>query len=81
MIYIVGGIKWGSVARKEESEDDITPVQLRIHSSVIDEIDLARHSIKRGKKPSRHAWIIGAIEEKLARAQEVSYDDETTHGV
>lgn len=60
----------GSVARKEESEDDIMRVQLRVHPSVIEEIDLARNNTKRGKKPSRHAWIMAAIEEKLAREGE-----------
>jgi hypothetical protein len=60
----------GSVAKKEESEGDIMRVQLRIHPSVIEEIDLARNNTKRGKKPSRHAWIMAAIEEKLTREGE-----------
>jgi hypothetical protein len=60
----------GSVAKKEASEDDIMRVQLRLHPSLVEEIDLARKNIKRGKKPSRHVWIVAAIEEKLAREGE-----------
>lgn len=70
----------GSVAKKEESEDDIMRVQLRVHPSVIEEIDLARNNTKRGKKPSRHAWIMGAIEEKLARQDGTREETESVSG-
>jgi len=60
----------GSVAgdhSEEISEDELKNVQLRLYQSMIAEIDDHRSKVKRGKKPSRHAWIVAAIEEKLAQ--------------
>lgn len=44
-------------------------VQLRLYPDLVDEIDAVRKvtSGKRHRPPSRHAWIVTAIEEKLAR--------------
>lgn len=60
----------GSVAndRLEEGyEDEQRNVQLRLYQSMIAEIDERRSKVRRGKKPSRHSWIVAAIEEKLDR--------------
>lgn len=60
----------GSVARDQQEdnyEDELKNVQLRLYQSMIAEIDERRSKIKRGKRPSRHAWIVAAIEEKLAQ--------------
>ena len=60
----------GSVAndRQEEVyEDEQRNVQLRLFQSMIAEIDEHRSRVRRGKKPSRHSWIVAAIEEKLDR--------------
>lgn len=51
----------------EAYEDEQRNVQLRLYQSVIAEIDERRKRVKRGKKPSRHSWIVDAIEEKLKR--------------
>ena len=48
-------------------EDEQKSVQLRLYQSTIDDIDRLRNQTRRGKKPSRHAWLVQAIEEKLAR--------------
>lgn len=54
--------------RHEEGyEDEQRNVQLRLYQSMIAEIDERRKRVKRGKKPSRHSWILDAIEEKLER--------------
>jgi hypothetical protein len=65
--------KGGSVAKPgDASERDAAKpmlVQLRLYPDLIEEIDGVR-KIASGKKrrpPSRHAWIIEAIEEKLSR--------------
>lgn len=66
--------KGGSVAKTSNpSVDSITVkpmlVQLRLYPELIEEIDTVR-KVTGGKKhrsPSRHAWIVTAIEEKLAR--------------
>ena len=60
----------GSVAndrREEGYEDEQKNLQLRLYQSMIAEIDERRSKVRRGKKPSRHSWIIAAIEEKLDR--------------
>ncbi len=63
--------KGGSVAADDavtlETEDELKNVQLRLYQSVIDEIDGHRMKVKKGKVPSRHAWILEAIEEKLGK--------------
>ena len=65
--------KGGSVAKAVggTGRDVAKPmlVQLRLYPDLIEEIDVVRQR-KSGKKrrpPSRHAWIVAAIEEKLAR--------------
>lgn len=61
-----GGSVFGD--RHEEAYQDVQKnVQLRLYQSMIAEIDERRKRVKRGKKPSRHGWIIDAIEEKLER--------------
>lgn len=53
--------------REEVYEDTQKNLQLRLYQSMISEIDERRKKVKRGKKPSRHSWIVDAIEEKLER--------------
>ena len=53
--------------REEVYEDEQKNLQLRLYQSMISEIDERRKKVKRGKKPSRHSWIVDAIEEKLER--------------
>jgi hypothetical protein len=65
--------KGGSVAQPAgASERDAAKpmlVQLRLYPDMIVEIDGVRKNAagKKRRPPSRHAWIIEAIEEKLAR--------------
>jgi hypothetical protein len=43
-------------------------VQLRLYPDLVEEIDAVRKATgKRNRPSSRHAWIVSAIEEKLAR--------------
>ena len=49
------------------AEDVKRGFELRLYQSMIDDIETSRGRVKRGKKPSRNAWIVAAIEEKLAR--------------
>ena len=63
----------GSVAHDrpvEDYEDEQKNIQLRLYQSMITEIDEQRSQIKRGKRPSRHAWIVAAIEEKLRQTDD-----------
>ncbi len=60
----------GSVANDRQGdvyEDEQRNVQLRLYQSMIAEIDERRSKVRRGRKPSRHSWIVAAIEEKLDR--------------
>jgi hypothetical protein len=65
--------KGGSVAAsgRAAAPGTIKPmlVQLRLYSDLIQEIDAVRGERRgRGRRaPSRHAWIVEAIEEKLER--------------
>jgi hypothetical protein len=66
--------KGGSVAKAPAPKNDpdtIKPmlVQLRLYPDLVEEIDAVRKATggKRHPSPSRHAWIVKAIEEKLAR--------------
>ena len=65
--------KGGSVADASGSLDHGTVkpmlVQLRLYPEMVAEIDVVRKNTggKRHRAPSRHAWIVQAIEEKLAR--------------
>ena len=65
-----GSVAQDVTAAPPAEEDLLKSVQLRIYQSMIDDIDLQRGQIKKGKKPSRHAWIVSAIEDKLARQRE-----------
>jgi hypothetical protein len=63
----------GSVAQDQaaqEYEDEQKNVQLRLYQSMIAEIDERRSQVRRGKRPSRHAWIVAAIEEKLNKERQ-----------
>ena len=63
----------GSVAHDrsvEDYDDEQKNIQLRLYQSMITEIDEQRSQVKRGKRPSRHAWIVAAIEEKLRQAND-----------
>ena len=71
--------KGGSVAKPsavKTATDDIKPmlVQLRLYPDLVAEIDAVRKSSggKRHRSPSRHAWIVTAIEEKLARDKAIT---------
>jgi hypothetical protein len=66
--------KGGSVAKASTPPSagvDLKPmlVQLRFYPDLVEEIDAVRKATggKRHRPPSRHAWIVSAIEEKLAR--------------
>jgi hypothetical protein len=66
--------KGGSIAKTSASKidaDNVKPmlVQLRLYPDLVQEIDTVRKArgSKRHPAPSRHAWIVSAIEEKLAR--------------
>jgi hypothetical protein len=65
--------KGGSVAETPRSADSGTVklmlLQLRLYPDMVEEIDGVRKDTggKRHRAPSRHAWIVQAIEEKLAR--------------
>jgi len=51
--------------------DALKNVQLRLYESQIQEIDVVRKKQARGRRPlSRHAWLLQAIEEKLARERQ-----------
>jgi hypothetical protein len=65
--------KGGSVAKSADTSEGhaVKPMllQLRLYPDMVEEIDGVRQN-RAGKKrrpPSRHAWIVEAIEEKLAR--------------
>lgn len=67
-------LKGGSVAEGPSAVDSaavIKPmlVQLRLYPDLVQEIDGVRKDTggRRQRAPSRHAWIVKAIEEKLAR--------------
>lgn len=66
--------KGGSIAKTttpQTGSEAIKPmlVQLRLYPDLVEEIDAVRKQTggKRHRSPSRHAWIVTAIEEKLAR--------------
>jgi hypothetical protein len=67
-------LRGGTVAEgsaSAESGTAIKPmlVQLRLYPDMVQEIDSLRKDTRgrRHRAPSRHAWIVNAIEEKLAR--------------
>jgi hypothetical protein len=66
--------KGGSIPKATlapETPEAVKPmlVQLRLYPDLVAEIDAVRKATggKRRRPPSRHAWIVTAIEEKLAR--------------
>jgi hypothetical protein len=66
--------KGGSIAKAatpQTGPEAIKPmlVQLRLYPDLVEEIDAVRKGTggKRHRPPSRHAWIVTAIEEKLGR--------------
>jgi len=60
--------KGGSVPSDYKGDhDEAKKVQLRLYPATISDIDAARENRRRGRKLSRHAWILAAIEEKLER--------------
>ncbi len=70
--------KGGSVAKidaPQNEPENIKPmlVQLRLYPDLVEEIDATRSASRgkgnRSRPPSRHAWIVSAIEEKLARSK------------
>lgn len=67
-------LKGGSVAEGSRLADAATVikpmlVQLRLYPDMVEEIDLVRKETRgrRSPAPSRHAWIVKAIEEKLVK--------------
>jgi hypothetical protein len=69
--------KGGSVAKSAAPQTDARDskdtklmfLQLRLYPDLVEEIDAVR-KVAKGKRyrpPSRHAWIVAAIEEKIAR--------------
>jgi len=64
-LILKGGSSPGKVSTKQEKEDDIKFVQLRIPVNQLGEIDnLVK---KRPGKLSRHTWIMEAIFEKIKK--------------
>lgn len=65
--------KGGSVAdlSRPDDADSLKPmlVQLRLYPDMVEEIDAVRKNSggRKHRAPSRHAWIVQAIEEKLAK--------------
>jgi hypothetical protein len=66
--------KGGSIPKASAPKIDAEPskpmlVQLRLYPDLVEEIDAVRNASggKRQRPLSRHAWIVTAIEEKLAR--------------
>jgi hypothetical protein len=59
----------GSVAKPVEDQDDekTVGVILRMYPDLRAEIDSYLKSLPKRKRPSRNAWILQAIEEKLKR--------------
>jgi len=53
--------------RPESEEDSIMRVQLRLYKSLVGEIDELLSELPKRKRPSRHDWLLDAIEEKLER--------------
>jgi hypothetical protein len=74
-VDVIGLInKGGSVAKASAPPTkaaDLKPmlVQLRLYPDMVEDIDAVRKATggKRHRPTSRHAWIVAAIEEKLAR--------------
>jgi hypothetical protein len=71
-------LRGGSVAEGSASPEPGTAikpmlVQLRLYPDMVQEIDAVRKHTggRRHPAPSRHAWIVKAIEEKLARDKEL----------
>lgn len=71
--------KGGSVAKPTaaaSAPDAVKPmlVQLRLYPDLVEEIDAVRQNAggRKRRPPSRHAWILQAIEEKLARDRQRS---------
>jgi hypothetical protein len=70
--------KGGSIAdaaRPKEADGKVKlmNVQLRVMPTLLEEIDAVRkaRSSKRRKTPSRHEWMLEALEEKLERERKV----------
>lgn len=60
--------KGGSVAvREEEHAAELFRLQLRLDAGLISRVDTVRKS--RLVSPSRHAWLLEAIHEKLQREE------------
>lgn len=60
--------KGGSVAvREEEAAAGLCRLQLRLDAGVISRVDTVRRN--RLVAPSRHAWLLEAIHEKLQREE------------
>lgn len=57
--------KGGTPAKEEPSEQTRKNLQLRLESTLIDQIDEVRK--KRMVPPPRHTWILEAIYEKIQR--------------
>ena len=64
-LILKGGSSPDKVSTKQEKEDDIKFVQLRIPLNQLGEIDILVK--KRPGKLSRHTWIMEAIFEKIKR--------------
>lgn len=58
----------GSTAAEPSDEDDVQKgVIIRMYADMIEEIDTLLKSIPKRRRPSRNAWIIQAIEDKLKK--------------
>ena len=59
--------KGGSVAIREEEASGLCRLQLRLDAGLISRVDAVRRN--RLVAPSRHAWLLEAIHEKLRREE------------
>lgn len=58
----------GSTAAEPSEQEDVQKgVIIRMYSDMIEEIDMLLKSIPKRRRPSRNAWIIQAIEDKLKK--------------
>lgn len=59
----------GGSAPQQADEEEVRQLQLRPEVSVVRQIDQALSQKPKAIRPSRHAWIMSAILEKLDREQ------------
>lgn len=64
-----GGSSTQANQPEQDQDDAVKPVLLRLYQSQIDDIENIIEALPKRKRPSRHAYIVQAIEEKIHRDQ------------